>query len=714
MYRYFMVNDILQFTDNNDMERILWIDPNYEYCYTIDILSNSLKIVIRPIEELNSWGKNKEIFIKTEDPTFKVILEEEINDENIKRRDEALDIVNFVVNDATEPDIYNPHSRRKSILKATKKFKIGEKTIYKYLRKYLQSGRIKNSLLPEFSNCGGKGKSRSSLKKLGRPRNFFYVTGERKGINIDDNIRKIFETGITRYYNTPEELSLPQVFKRIKNEFFIKTVIEDEKIVKKTLSDDQKPTLGQFLYYFHSVRDRDLKKEIVSRKSEKYYLNNCKELKSSSKFETIGAGFRYQIDSTVADVYLVNRFDRSSIIGRPVVYIATDVSSTCTTACHIALEGPNWNGVASLIYNMMEDKVEYCKKFGFEIHPDDWNIRGLPRVILADRGETIGPIAEGIIEDLGISLENTPPYFAAAKGLVEQYFDTTNEFIREYSPGTIKKQFRERGDRDYRLDAILDINQFTQLILCSIIERNKRVMSNYKLSKEMIADGVNPIPIEIWDWEINNRSGNLFTIPDERLKLGLMRKNKAIVTEGGIKFQGKLYTCEKAVSEHWFAKARTQKSWYEDICFDNRNMTHIYLINKESYRLETCKLREDYYELYENISFEEYEDLEFMNTVKVGELGDYSDQVKVDSNEIAENIISEAEKMTSKADNKKKNTKGIRENRKKEKVIYGKEQALKYGEIDNEANSEIIPNEEIDDSVKIQVRKLKEILKKVK
>lgn len=709
MEKYFSVNDVFQFSDTGDVERIVWIDSKYEYCVTIDVLSSRLKISFRNISELITWLKDESIYIKREDPTFRIVVEEEVKEKNKSIREKAFEIVKFLFRDAGEPEIYYKHHRRKSILKAVNQFNIGEKTVYKYLRKFLQAGKIKNSLLPDYHKCGGKGKPRVSENKLGRPRKGFYVMGQRKGINVDDEIRNIFKMGIDKYYKTPEKRKVTQVFQCILDDFFTETVRKNGKIIKITIPDDKKPTLDQFKYYFYYVRNRNFKSDIIGRDSEKHFMNNCKGLNSSSLIETIGPGFRYQIDATMADVYLVNRFDRISVIGRPIVYIAVDVFSKMITALYIALEGPNWNGVSSLIYNMMEDKVEYCRRFGVEIRPEEWNIKGLPDVILADRGETVGPAGERVIDNIGITLENTPSYIGAAKGLVEQYFHSINLRIKQWDLGFIKKQYRERGGRDYRQDAKLDIQQFTEYMIYAVIAMNKRVMKSYKLSKEMVADGVRPIPIEIWDWGIKNRSGKLMTMSDEMLKLSLMRKGRANVTEEGIKFGKKIYTSEKAQREQWFTKARIQRSWYVDVCYDNRNINHIYIFDRTNNTFEICTLREDYLELYGGLSFEEYEDLCYMQEYRISELRDYSDQINTDLNQKAKAL----EKNADDNDSKRKNIKNIRENRRKENDEYRKEQALKIGENVTKKNKGST-SEEIDDSLMVQVKKRKEILGEAK
>src|SRR5699024_11939342 len=64
----------------------------------------------------------------------------------------------------------------------------------------------------------------------------------------------------------------------------------------------------------------------------------------NSKSETNGPGTRFQIDATIADIYLVSSLDVNKVIGRPVIYAVLDVYSRIITGLYVGLEGPSWIG----------------------------------------------------------------------------------------------------------------------------------------------------------------------------------------------------------------------------------------------------------------------------------------------------------------------------------------------------------------------------------
>ena len=675
MDRIFLVNDILKVHPHGALKRILWIHECYTHCCTVDLMTDKTIIEKISMEELMEDFQNGVMEISHEDPTVIMIMEEDIKDRDREVRDLAYKIVTFIAPDELEPKIFQSQIKRQRINEAKEAFGVGDKVIYKYLRKYWQSGKVKNALLPQFDNCGAKGKDRSGGdKKRGRPNYEYYAKGELKGINITDDIKSIFDISLKRHYHNTKEKGLSFVYRLMLKDFFTEKIMENGRTITKVMAPDKIPTEGQFKYYFY--KQRDLDHENRSRKGKKRFELDYRGLPSDSTYETFGPGYRYQVDATIADVYLVSRINRSSIIGRPVVYLAVDVFSRMVTGIHVGLEGPSWNGMSSLLYNCMEDKVEFCAKFGIAMEEEDWGVQGIPRVVLGDRGELVGPLGEGIIENLNITIENTSSYRGDAKGIVEQNFRVINTKIKKWLPGEVKKDYRQRGERHYALDAKLDLYEFTQIIIMAVLNRNKNLLSDYPLTQEMVDDGVDPRPVKLWDWGIRNRSGNLKRLPADLLKVYLMRRGKASVTDRGIQFTKMLYSCERGDRENWYSKARTRGSWGVDIAYDNRDISTIYIIDKERGTFETCHLKKEN-DLYMGKTYEEVVDYHFARSLRKSELTDEINQLNYHMDTNVESIIKGAKKRGKESTaSQRQKLMGIRENRKEENQEIRINQAL--------------------------------------
>jgi putative transposase len=283
---------------------------------------------------------------------------------------------------------------------------------------------------------------------------------------------------------------------------------------------------------------------------------------------------------------------------------------------YVGVEGPSWMGAKMALANAFSDKVDFCAKYGIEIESDDWNVHFLPEEILADRGELIGFNSDQVVESLNVRISNTPPYRADWKGIVEQSFRRANLQTVHWLPGAIKERFRERGETDHRLDATLDLHQFTKIMIHTFLHHNHYYrMEWYPRDQFMIQDQVEPIPKEIWNWGIRNRVGYLRELPSELVKLNLMPRGEATVTESGIRHKGMYYSCELALQEQWFERARAFGSWKAPVAFDERNMADsINLILNNGKNYEVCHLLEREsrfkgYRLEEILDLQEFEKL---------------------------------------------------------------------------------------------------------
>lgn len=667
--RVLMVNDILKNPENEKCQRILWIDNDYSNCYTIEMHNSKTNISNLVITEIEAAIENGVWVLLDEDPSQVLVNDKSISDKEKNLIEKAYNIVQYVAAPQHEPFCYYGKTRRQLIKEAVEVFGISDKSIYKYLRKYWQGGKTRYSLLSSLEKCGAKGKVRTPNEvKRGKPNNLTYIDGQVYGMNVDTKTRKIFNLAYHRLYLKTKQRSLTKSYNLMKAEFYSNKTING----LKAKPPNEIPTLSQYKYWYY--RQRNIVEEGIARQSERKMNLNHRKLNSDSIFETLGPGFRYQIDATVGDVFLVNRIDRKSVIGRPIVYLVVDVFSRLIVGVHVCLEGPSWNSVSSALYNCMEDKVSYCKKYGIDISFDDWPVIGKPEVILADRAEMVGLLSEPSITNLKIGIENAPSYMGCAKGIVEQYFHVINTEIKPWLPGEVKKEYRQRGERDYRLDAVLDIKEFTQIIINAVLHRNKTLLQSYPLTQQMLDDGVSkkPTPIEIWNWGLKHKAGGLRKETKDNLRANLMRQGKATIVPRGIKFQKALYTCSLAEFEDWYRIASLQDSWEAEVVYDNRDMSTIFLIH--SGKLLECELRPEnsFSELYYGKTWEEIIDYHFMAQAENTVMADSVNQNVVDFNSNIGLII---ETATAKSDSKN-NVKNIRENRKEENKDLKIEQAL--------------------------------------
>lgn len=545
--------------------RVLWHD-NRQVIW-IDIKSTKALPEIISHQQVEAMLVDEEIKA-IDDPYLDdvITLPEQESSEYIKR-EKAWEIIKNIVDN---PEIFDPKKRGKIIKEVTETKKASKQTVYRYLRRYWQRGQIKNALLPDykFSGAAGKKRNRKDLK-LGRPREI--QSGIGSNITVDDE--RLFKLVIDTIYLKKKEKTFAGSYRK-----FID--LANFNNPDKALYD--LPSFDQFRYFF----EREYKKPDVIKKKEYsiIYQKDIKALNSTSTYDALGPGSRYQIDATIADVYLISERDKTKIVGRPVIYFIIDVFSRMVTGLYVGYEGPSWVSAMMALAHTVEDKVAYCKKFGIEIEPDDWPTQGLPNAILADRGEMLGKNIEILSAAFGVRIENTPPYRGDAKGIVERYFRTIQEDFKPYVDGVVlKESTKKRGGYDYRLDAKLSLYDFTEIIIESVIVHNNQLLlETYDRELEMPAD-LPLIPIYLWKWGVANRTGKLNQFPEDIVKINLLPHKKATISELGIKLFGCFYTCTEAIKEGWFDRFKGARP--EDgvtVAYDPRNADCIYLRPKNN------------------------------------------------------------------------------------------------------------------------------------
>lgn len=357
------------------------------------------------------------------------------------------------------------------------------------------------------------------------------------------------------------------------------------------------------------------------------------------------------------------------IIGRPVVYAIVDVYSRIVTGIYVGLEGPSWLGAMMALDNMVADKVDFCKQYNIDITEEQWTTHHIPEIIIADRGEFEGYAVEGLINNINIKIENTTAYRGDLKGIVERKFRTINGKVKQKTPGAIQKEYRERGDRDYRLDATLNLKEFTALIIMLILQHNHKIIDKYPMEKEMITDGIVPTPINLWNWGIQNRKGRLRTVDRNVFRLNVLPRGRATISRAGIKFKNLLYGSKKAIEEQWYAKLKNKRI---DIVYDPRHLGKIYIPNDNGVDYETCLLLEPSQQyksdFLEDVIFQHQLQNELMEQERNSQV-----QLRINTETMMEQIIKKAEQKKKKSQNqltsKKEKVASIRNNKMIEKAI---------------------------------------------
>lgn len=706
------VHQVIEWCDLADtssavrIERILWIDAAATELVMIELTAQRALPRLRRYDDIVSALESGAARVAAVDPLVERLrTEEEIPAAHRRRRDEAWELIAPLVAGG-DPEIMLSGKRRgKLVAEVVARSGRSKSEIYGFLQRYWKGGGNKNALLPHFDRCGGRGQRRladapHASPKRGSPRKYS-AADKSTGINLTAEIERRFERGIKRFYETPERLSFSQAFQRTLETFFHRgfTLINGAP-TPMLPPPEELPTERQFRYWYESVY-RDVQREKSKRHGAREYQLRHRAVLGDSTQMAFGPGSLYQIDATVADLYLVSALDRTRIIGRPVIYVCIDVFSRMITGLCVTLEGPSWMGAMLALDNVLHDKVGFCAEYGITIREEDWPCQHLPEGLLADRGEFEGYQADHLVNALGLRISNTPPYRADWKGIIERHFRIANERVIHFLPGAVVSA-PVRGGTDYRLNAALTLNEFRQLLICHALDHNQNhYLAWYRKDEWQIADGVAPYPLELWNWGVRNRAGHLRTLPRELARLHLLPRQSATVTYRGIHLERDLYyTCELAQREGWFARARERGAWKIEVSYDPRLLETVYLHLDDGRRMEIARLLEvsrafrgrDWYEVMDYLAQEKQ-----AMTVARGHRQQTQAALHAQQDQIVAAALDKttAERTLVGAQSKRARTTGIRDHRQEERRQERAEQVWQLKALPDDEDG--VPSQEADE-----------------
>lgn len=598
------LNTIIRWDTGEDkprFERVLHVSTAASEVWAIDVHYDKAFPVFYRYEELQYaiLTNHAQIVLNYEPYSLITLPDEELGGcfaEYIKRRDKAWELIKPLL-EIQAHNLFNRKERRRLIVDRAKRTCSRENTIYFYLRRYWQRGCVKNSLFPDWHNCGSAKERKDHGKKRGRPSNNTLQTGQPTGRNVTRQDEECFREGIRRFHTTGNAKDLPSTWQMIKEHYYttgeytFEGVLDGDIPVPILLPPEECPSFEQFKYFYY--KERNPSKEIIAREGQIEYDQNVRPVLSNSTDMAFGPGAVYQIDATVGDIYLVNDFKREYLIGRPVIYIVIDTFSRLIVGFAVTLEGPSWAGAKLALENAFRNKVGFCEELGHNIPEAQWPVEGKCESLIGDNGEIKSYNANSLVNPLGMRVSNAAVDRPDWKAIVEKNFHTIKGEYIDYTPGMIRPRRNVRG-RGYLLEARLSLLGFRRLMaLCIMKYNNNHYLKDYPLDLHMIKAGVKPIPAHIWRYGMEHLTGRLREINDDVLRINLLPVGKASVTGEGISFNGLNYTCERAIREQWFDRIKGKQRRSIEVVSE-ATVDHIHIRFDHGKVFETCHLTSAY------------------------------------------------------------------------------------------------------------------------
>ncbi len=468
--------------------------------------------------------------------------------------------------------LFEPSARKMLVMERAAQLGCSANTLYKDLRRYWQRGQTQQALLPDFHRSGRSGAhtdAHDGTITAGRGRK------PRSGAvyQLTNQDAEVFHRIIKREYLKDARKTVVDAYTALCAEHFR---FVDGNGQRCLLPPGSRPTVRQFRRFLHQHYGIEVR--LRAREGDKDFEREHRKVLGSYLADCQGVGHYYEIDATIADVYLVASDDVQKIIGKPTLYLITDRKSNLIVGFYFGLENASWTGARQAILSIAEDKRLLCDRYGVTYDPEDWPADGVfPREFVGDRGEMISQMSTKVADGLEITVTNPPSQRPDWKSTVECGFRQIHCQIRPITPAydPPSNAMRRRG-KHYERDACLTVKDFGKLILEAIIAHNRREMPGYALSNKELLDGVAPSPIELWAHGIRTRVGQLTRYDEPTVRFALLPEDNAVVTKHGIEFAGCFYSCPEAISGSWFERARKTR-FKVRVSYDPRLADKIYV-----------------------------------------------------------------------------------------------------------------------------------------
>ncbi|USK60401.1 DDE-type integrase/transposase/recombinase [Peribacillus asahii] len=665
-------NSLLKFEDGKTI-RIIYNNRLSSIIYVVDMEAKRWPYSIAKGTILDLIEREG-VSVLNDDPFHRHVIEQDLSKAERERRDFSWKIVGYVLEQVEkEEHIFITKYRELAINKAIAVFRVNYSTIKNYLTSYWKGGKVRNSLLPSYHLCGGKGQEKKANdRKRGKPGS----NGSKQGINIDEKIKKYFKVGLNRYYYSAKQNSLRTAYELTVRDFFTTEEIDVTGKTVRVLKDSSKlPTYSQFLYWFKKFNDD--KKEVSKRHGSRVYHQKYRGIIGNSTQDAgLGPATLWQTDSTPLDIHCVSSLNRNILVGKPLLHMVIDCYSRMIVGFSLSYESLNsYSGAMMALLNSMTPKKEFCKRYGIDME-DEWDVACIPQRIFTDRGELNGKQIEGAIEGLGISIQNSPPYFPQTKGIIESMFYHMTSRIKPHVDGVVNgNRVRERGEIDTRLKSNLSIEEVTAILIkCIIFYNNHHVIEEYPLTEQMLKQGIEKIPRKIWEFGLKNQKGQLRVLPYDVIRMHLLPTDSkgASITSKGVKFRKLLYASEFSLKNNWFQTARIKGSSKIKVWYNPRDLTNIYTLSEENHKFHKLTLVEHLMK-YRNKGVEEVEQIIKYEKLMDSEAKERELREKIKLFDDIGKIVQEGQQKTEGQKDgtlsKTQKLKGMKENRRKEREL---------------------------------------------
>ena len=547
-----LINDVISW--NQLRLRILHLENNSAFLFPIDQSADSYRVVSQ--QDLNQ-ALEAGTASKVPDP-FSDLRHRKFSGKVQERAKANFELIKSIV--SSDAVLFDKQRRSDAIRKASGNNGSAARRIRRLLGQWWRKGQMPNSLVPAYGTNAGRS---FAGMPIGRK-----AAGGKHRLAVTPETREAFDRIVRKYvFNGKQSLSLYRAYSMYLAEFA-------DKHPDQEMADAA--SFWQFRRFFY--KNYTPAEKARGRSTRIAYEKDYRSL-TGSVYDVVWApGSIYEIDSTVDNVTLVSESDRTKIVGSPVLYLVTDVYTGMIAGFAVQLENAGFDLAADALYNAVMDKVEFCQRYGIEIRPEEWPIKGLPAKIVADNGELRSDQIETLSKTFCVEASLTPPYHPDKKPVVERAIGQVQAEVRcACMPGVHDPiKLKKAGGHDARLEAAMTLHEYTQVLIHVILTLNKRIRD---CTPKNLPQNVKATPLELWAWAKSEGNMELRSLGKGDLRLALSRHYDCTFSKKGINVGGIRYLCDRADELGYFDRyPKNERPKNMQMVIESSDVSKAYLI----------------------------------------------------------------------------------------------------------------------------------------
>lgn len=535
----FKVGDVLfgdLFADQTErLYRVAWVPLSASSVFLLDITGQYRRTTSRMPRRCNYEDVHDRLDVIPDTVRTSEMsdLDSALDPSAILIRDNNFNLIAALVeSDVCLADTLDGASRGEVIRTHAAFLKVTVSRIYRLLTKYWWFGCDRNALLPLRSRQGAPGRRRlGGTRKLGRPNSHarLYGPSEHSGRNVTQDDERKFIDALEEYF-VRKLYSLPETYKAMERSHY--PIAEPAHAVM--------PSLDQFVYHArrlisaHGMRRRRL--------GEREWTRTERPLPGSAADISLGPTDIYDMDGVDLKVEAVTDDVYAHPFGRVSAILVVDRGSQAVVGFHDYVGAEKWDYYRMALYWSFIDTREHLDAIGG--HPDmedicAMGIWGPCNGIYVDRGPGRSRASwDLIVSELKLDRAIAPTEEPFKKPSVESVNGRFQRIVRQLPGG----YSRRSGDRfedeaaNARSFACLARPAIREHLISAIAEHNAFHEVPDLLTREMMRNGVQPLPGEIFRWgKAHLRVQVARHMTKERLFLALLPHHEVAVRLQGVR-----------------------------------------------------------------------------------------------------------------------------------------------------------------------------------